>query len=116
MFEHIPDPESWLWAGGGGILGRLMYRAKQAQSTEPPKLSWSVLLDLPIAIGMGFVGYGLSAWWSMSGPSQVIPIIACGYLGLYTIDQVFVRLLSRTKFKVHMETADDEYGPSPPKP
>lgn len=91
--DWLGQSAPWAWAGGGGLLGRLMWHSKQVQLGKRKPLSVELLFDLPIAIGMGFIGYGIASYFHIEGPATVVPTIACGFLGHNMIDRMFARFV-----------------------
>lgn len=84
--------QAYAWAGGGGLIGRLMYHARLVQTGKRKPLDWVLAFDLPIALGMGWGAYGLCVWLGLSPEPTNSIAIAAGYLGPYSIDRIFARL------------------------
>lgn len=91
-WNWLGESMPWAWASGGGLLGRLMWHAKQVQLGRRKPLSWALFFDLPIAIGMGFIGHGLAAYAGITGDPEVLITISAGYLGTYMIDVLFAKM------------------------
>ena len=93
--QNYPDipPEfaPYLWTGGAGMLGRLMYRAKLAQQGLTKPLDWGVLWDVCIALGMGWMALGICLWLEIIPEATTSVAIITGYLGPYGLDLLFVR-------------------------
>jgi hypothetical protein len=68
-WQGIPD--AYLYTGGAGIVGRLMFHAQQVQRGRRKPLSWALTLDLPIALGMGWLAYGVGVWLKMASEPTV---------------------------------------------
>lgn len=85
MNEAVP----YAWTGAAGIIGRLMFHARQVQRGKRKPWSWALLFDLPIAFGMGWGVYGLCVWGALGPEPTVSASIAASYLGPYSIDRVF---------------------------
>lgn len=85
------DP-AYVYTGGAGIIGRLMFHARQVQMGKRKPISWVLVLDLPIALGMGWGIYGLCVWGSLPFETAFSAGIAAAYLGPYSIDSIFARL------------------------
>jgi hypothetical protein len=88
-------PDAYLWTGGAGIVGRLMYHAQQVQRGRRKPLSWVLLLDLPIALGMGWGALGLGVWLQLPPEPTISIAIAAAHLGPYSVDRVFGALADR---------------------
>lgn len=85
MNEAVP----YAWTGGAGIIGRLMFHARQVQMGKRKPWTWALLFDLPIAFGMGWGVYGLCVWASLDPEPTISASIAASYLGPYSIDRAF---------------------------
>ena len=83
---NIADYAHWAWAAGGGLLGRAMYHSRQVLDGKQKPFSWVLLFNLPIAIGMGFFGHGISDYFGLTGDPEIAVTIASGYLGPWAID------------------------------
>lgn len=81
----------WMLTGGAGMIGRLMYHAKLVQAGQRKPFTWAMLLDVPIALGTGWIALGICSWAGLSWESTVSVAIVVGYLGPYGIDSVFAR-------------------------
>lgn len=92
-WQGIPD--AYLYTGGAGIVGRLMFHAQQVQRGRRKPLSWALMLDLPIALGMGWLAYGVGVWLKMASEPTVSLAIAASYLGPYSVDRIFAALADR---------------------
>lgn len=85
----------YIWTGGAGLMGRLMYHAQQVQRGKRKPLTWLLLFDLPIAVGMGWLVYGLCVWLKLDMQPTISAAIAAGHLGTYSIDRGFAALADR---------------------
>lgn len=85
MTEATP----YVWTGGAGVIGRLMYHARQVQQGKRKPLSWALLFDLPIALAMGWIIYGLCVWLRLEPQPTISAAIAASYLGPYSVDRAF---------------------------
>lgn len=103
MFEHFNGPDwlkdilqgsslSFIWAG----VGRLMFHARQVQQGRRRLFSKSLLLELPIALGMGMVGAGIAEWWGFHGQVRDAVLVSAGFVGPRAIEQVLERLFKLT--------------------
>ena len=100
MFEHFNGPDwlkdilqgsslSFIWAG----VGRLMFHARQVQQGRRRLFSKSLMLELPIALGMGMVGAGVAEWWGFQGQVRDAVLVSAGFVGPRAIEQLIERLL-----------------------
>ena len=87
MNEYAP----WLFTGGAGLLGRLMFHAKLVQAGQRKPFSWVLFWDILIALGMGWISLGLSRWLGVHWEVTVSIALAVAYLGPYGIDTLFVK-------------------------
>lgn len=79
----------WAFTGGAGVLGRLMFHAKQVQRGQRKPFSWTMLWDIPIALGMGWISLGLGTWLNLQWEVTFSLALSIAYLGPYTIDRLF---------------------------
>ena len=100
MFEHFNGPDwlkdivhgsslSFIWAG----VGRLMFHARQVQQGRRRLFSKSLMLELPIALGMGMVGAGIAEWWGFQGQVRDAILVSAGFVGPRAIEQTIERML-----------------------
>jgi hypothetical protein len=87
--------------GGIGIIGRLVWAARQHQAGKRAFFSWATFIDLLIAIPSAYVGLGiyeaaiaLGFVGPMPGSARTAVIGIAGYLGPYAVDATFDTLLS----------------------
>jgi|GEM_PF-1874867 len=64
-----------------GLLGRLMYHAREAQAGRRPVLGWHLVLELPVAGGMCAVGMGIASWLALGFWPTVAVVTAISYVG-----------------------------------
>ena len=81
----------WAATGGAGVLGRLMFHAWQVQMGKRKPLSWTLLWDLPIALGMGWIALGLASWLNVRHEVMISIALVVAYLGPYSIDSLFAK-------------------------
>ena len=81
----------WFFTGAAGMLGRLMFHAKLAQTGQVKPLSWALFWDIPIALGTGWIALGLCSWLNLGWNPTISIAIMTGYLGPYGIDTIFSR-------------------------
>jgi hypothetical protein len=82
--EAVP----YAWTGGAGLLGRLLFHAHQVQRGLRKPLSWVLLLDIPIALAMGWSAYGICVWQEVIPQATISIAIIASYLGPYTVDRI----------------------------
>lgn len=87
--------QPYAWTGAASLLGRLMYHARQVQQGHRKPVSWALLLDLPIALAMGWLIYGVCVWADFSPELTISAAIAAAYLGPWTVDRMFAVLADR---------------------
>lgn len=73
------------------MLGRLMYHARQVQLGKRKPLTWLLLWDVPVALGMGWIAYGIASFASLPWEATVSFALVTSYLGPYGIDALFVK-------------------------
>lgn len=91
----INEAGPYIWTGGAGILGRLMFHAKQVQQGKRKPLTLALLFDLPIAFAMGWITYGLCVWFDLAPQPTISAAIAASYLGPYSVDRLFALAAER---------------------
>jgi len=84
-------PDAYLWTGGAGILGRWMFHAREVQRGRRKPLSWALALDVPIALAMGWMAYGICVWFKLDMQPTITAAILSSYLGPFTLDRIFAR-------------------------
>lgn len=89
MPKWLQDSVPWALVGGAGMLGRLMYHAKQVQAGNRKPFSWVLFWDLPIALGAGWVAYGIAIYFKVPWEATISLSIVASYLGPYAIDTLF---------------------------
>lgn len=82
---------SWAFMGGAGLLGRLTYHARQVQLGKRKPFSWVLLWDIPVALCMGWVAYGLASLWKVPYEATVSFALIGSYLGPHILDMLFIR-------------------------
>lgn len=81
----------WAATGGAGMLGRLMFHARQVQMGKRKPLTWALFWDLPIALGMGWIALGLASWLEVRHEVTISISLIVAYLGPYGIDSLFAK-------------------------
>lgn len=75
------------WWGGatttivGALLGRAMWHATEARKARRRFLGPELMWELPIALGMAFIGDAVAVWLNASQPVSTGLIAAIAYLG-----------------------------------
>lgn len=82
-------------AGGLGMLGRLI---ALAGATRRPS-GWSLLWEVPLAIGLGVVGKGLADWLQLTGFPAYAVTIAVAYVGPRALDIALERYAASKPLK-----------------
>jgi len=96
--------EAYAYTGGAGVIGRLMFHARQVQMGKRKPWSWALVFDLPIAFGMGWSAYGLAVWFGLAPEPTISVAIAASYLGPYSVDRAFALFAERYFNKPARET------------
>jgi carbon starvation protein CstA len=73
------------------VLGRLTFHARQVQLGRRKPFSWVLLWDIPIALCMGWVAYGLATAMKISWEATISLALVASYLGPYSMDVLFVK-------------------------
>ena len=94
-WQGMNDAAPYVWTGGAGVMGRLMFHARQVQQGKRKPVTWALLFDLPIALAMGWIVYGLCVWFQMEPQPTISAAIAASYLGPYSVDRFFAVLSER---------------------
>jgi len=82
-------------AGGLGILGRMI-----AMASAPRRpMGWSLLWEVPLAIGLGVVGKGLADWLGLAGFPNYAVTIAVSYVGPRCLDIALARYAAGKSIK-----------------
>ena len=89
------DMLPWAATGGAGMLGRLMFHARQVQRGHRKPFSWVLLWDVPIALGMGWIALGLGAWLHVTWEATISISLITSYLGPHAIDLGFSKWSDR---------------------
>lgn len=85
----VSDAAPYVWTGGAGVIGRLMFHARQVQQGKRKPLTWALVFDLPIALCMAWIAYGLCVWLRLAPQPTISLCAAASYLGPYAIDRLF---------------------------
>lgn len=78
-----------------GIIGRLMFHARQVQMGRRAFLSWSLLWELPVAIATGVIGAGVAEYLALAGWQNTACIVTVAYLGPGFVEAVVWKVVDR---------------------
>lgn len=95
MADIPPIPPEYVWTGAGGLLGRLMFHAREVQRGRRKPWSAALVFDVPIALGMGWGAYGVCFLKHLAIEPSVTAAILASYLGPYTLDMLFGRIAEK---------------------
>lgn len=87
------DPASAAGAGALGLLGRALHLAR----TDRRPLGWSLLWELPTAIGMGIIGKGVADYFGLNGFPEYAVTISIAYVGPRVIDLAITEIERRSR-------------------
>lgn len=87
------DPASAAGAGALGLLGRALHLAR----TDRRPFGWSLLWELPTAIGMGIIGKGVADYFGLDGFPEYAVTISIAYIGPRVIDLAITEIERRSK-------------------
>lgn len=69
-------------------MGRLVYHARQVQGGFRKPVTYALLWDIPIGLGMGWMTLGLSKYIGLDYEPGISLAMILAYLGPYTIDRM----------------------------
>lgn len=95
QWPGLNDVAPYAWTGGAGLLGRMLFHARQVQAGKRKPLSWALCWDMPIALAMGWVAYGAGVWLDLAPQAIISAAILASYLGPYTVDRAIARLTDK---------------------
>jgi hypothetical protein len=84
---------NFLAAVGAAFIGRLVRHLHLVQKGIRRFWGMQLLIELPVAIFMGFVGNGLADWLALSPKSTIGLVAALSYLGPAAIEQLTMKWL-----------------------
>lgn len=73
------------------MLGRLTYHARQVQLGKRKPFSWVLLWDIPVALCMGWIAYGVAVMAKIPWEATISFALVASYLGPYMIDLIFTK-------------------------
>lgn len=85
------------WFGGASttiiaaLAGRLMWHTSQVRKMRRRFFGKKLLLELPIAFGMGLVGDSLSMWLGLERFASIGVIVTVAHLGPRGVEALFMR-------------------------
>ncbi|MCK3780475.1 phage holin family protein [Ensifer sesbaniae] len=85
------------WFGGAAttliavFAGRLMWHTNEVRKMRRKFFGKELLWEMPIAVGMAFIGEGLATWLSLGQPIATGMIAALAYLGPRGSEVLFLR-------------------------
>jgi hypothetical protein len=85
------DPGAAALAALGGIIGRLIGIAR----SDDRRWGWRMSWELPIAVGMGWIGAGIAEFFNLQGFTAYAVMISAGYIGPRMVDEVFDRMKAK---------------------
>ena len=109
MFDYF-DPEQvlgWLMITMGAAVGRIMFHIKEVRRGMRTFFSFELLMELPIALGMGFIASGIGEYLNMHGNAQLGLVIIVSYLGPRWIDYI-ADLIATKKFGLGKDSTEIE--------
>lgn len=87
--------EAYAYTGGAGMIGRLMFHSRQVQMGKRKPFSLALIMDLPIALGMGWTALGMAKFLGFAPEPTTSLAIAAAYLGPYSVDRLFIAFTDR---------------------
>lgn len=92
-FSFIEAAANFLAAMVAAMIGRIVRHVQLVQNGLRRIWGIQLVLELPVAIFMGFVGSGLADWLVLSQKSTIGLVAALSYLGPAAIEQLVQRWL-----------------------
>lgn len=75
----------------GALAGRIMWHTQEARKNRRKFFGKELLWEMPIAVGMAFIGEGLASWLGLGQPMSTGLIAALAYLGPRGSEVLFMR-------------------------
>ncbi len=79
------------------IIGRGMFHAQEVRARRRPILSWDLIWEVPLAVGMALIGEGLAEYWELSRSVGTALIAVLSYLGPRGVGALFETWIGRKK-------------------
>lgn len=94
MLDDTEIARTAVTAGGLGLLGRLVYWAVHDQRHP---IGWSLLWELPLALGMGWIGLGVSEYLGLATNATYAMTISVSYTGPRLLDLLLLHIARRNR-------------------
>ncbi|MDX1016769.1 hypothetical protein GOL25_28130 [Sinorhizobium medicae] len=75
----------------GALVGRLMWHTNEVRKMRRKFFGKELLWEMPIAVGMAFIGEALASWFALEQPMATGLIAALAYLGPRGSEVLFIR-------------------------
>lgn len=75
----------------GALAGRLMWHSTEVKKQNRKFFGKELLVELPIAFGMGLFGEGVAGYFELTDTAGVALIVALAYLGPRGIEVLFTK-------------------------
>lgn len=95
IFNILQERSETILVAAGGILGRLIYHSGEVKMNRRKFFSKELVLEVPIALGMGFIANGVCVYFELTGEINTGAAILAGYLGPKSIDLIFDKVLEK---------------------
>lgn len=103
MSEKVQTAVDFLAGWGGGVLstlmaalmGRMMWHSTEVRRGRRRAFGPELFWEIPVVLGMWFVGNGVAAHFQLTGPVSGGVVVALAYLGPRGIEALFLRWFSR---------------------
>ncbi len=79
------------------MIGRGMYHAQEVRARRRPILSWDLIWEVPLAVGMALIGEGLAEYWGLSRSVGTALIAVISYLGPRGVGALFEKWIAGKK-------------------
>lgn len=103
IFNILQEKSETILVAAGGILGRLIYHSGEVKMKRRKFFSKELVLEMPIALGMGFIAHGVCMYFGLTGDIDTGAAILAGYLGPRSIDSIFDKVLQKKLAKKENE-------------
>lgn len=89
--DILKDASPWAWLGGAGVMGRIIFHARQVQAGARKPITMALFWDLPIGLGMGWIVLGLSSYIGLDHEPAMSLAMVFSYMGPYSIDRAVAK-------------------------